>query len=123
MKAKNVVPVLVATGLITFQAFAAEADGKAPSSLRTQAAFTEADALALFDASGKPMQVAELSSAEMKETEGASLFYRSPVLSLPQQWRDIMPPSLLEKLDSPSYGIWGGSRVFGAVLREVDGLQ
>ena len=71
MKAKNVVLVLAATGLISSQAFAAESDVKAPSSPRTQSAFTEADASALFEGSGKPMQVAELSSAEMKGTEGA----------------------------------------------------
>lgn len=35
--------------------------------------FTEADASDLFEQTGKPMEVASLSSKEMKETEGAYL--------------------------------------------------
>lgn len=71
MKAKNVVLVLAATGLISSQALAAEAGVKGVSSTHTQATFTEADASTLFETSGKPMQVASLSSTEMKDTRGA----------------------------------------------------
>ncbi|MDO5056922.1 MAG: hypothetical protein Q4E06_06260 [Lautropia sp.] len=73
MKAKNVVLVLATTGLISSQSLAAEVDVKAPASPQTQAAFTEADASTLFEASGKPMQVAALSSVEMKDTQGAAI--------------------------------------------------
>lgn len=73
MKVKSVVLALATTGLISSHAFAAEVDVKAPASPQTQAAFTEADTSTLFEVSGKPMQVAALSSAEMKETEGAYL--------------------------------------------------
>ncbi|MDO5056921.1 MAG: hypothetical protein Q4E06_06255 [Lautropia sp.] len=82
MKAKNVVLVLATTGLISSQSLAAEVDVKAPASPQTQAAFTEADASTLFEASGKPMQVAALSSVEMKETEGAAFPFELPASAL-----------------------------------------
>ena len=73
MKAKHVVLVLVSTGLISSQALAAEAGIQGASSVQTQEAFTEADAANLFEQSNKPMQVAALSSTEMKKTQGAFL--------------------------------------------------
>lgn len=79
MKAKNVVLVLAATGLISSQAFAADAGVKGMSAGKVET-FTEADASALFEQTGQPMEMVSLSSAEMKETEGAVWPILIPVL-------------------------------------------
>lgn len=73
MKAKNVVLVLAAAGLISTQAYAADAGTRSGIDGQGQAAFTEADTSSMFEQSGKPMQVASLSSQEMKSTEGAAV--------------------------------------------------
>lgn len=73
MKAKHVVLVLASTGLISSQALAAEVGIEDTSSAQSKEVFTEADASNLFEQSNKPMQVASLSSTEMKDTKGAFL--------------------------------------------------
>ena len=72
MKMKKVILALTAAGLVSSQAFAAEAGVQGANGKHQPAVFTEADTSALFDQSdSKPMQVSSLSSVEMKETEGA----------------------------------------------------
>lgn len=78
MKAKHVVLILASTGLISSQALAASAGVEGASAGSAQTTFTEADTSRLFEQAGQPMQVAALSSTEMKETEGALL----PILAV-----------------------------------------
>jgi hypothetical protein len=78
MQLKHAVLALAAAGLLSTQAYASEAQIEALQPAAPVAAFTDADLNALFDHADKPMQLAALSDAEMRETEGA-LFWM-PVL-------------------------------------------
>lgn len=64
---------LSAAGLLSTQAYAAEAGIKAASNPQKLSAFSQDDINGMFETSGKPMKLAALSQKEMKETEGAWL--------------------------------------------------
>jgi hypothetical protein len=72
MQLKHAVVALAAAGVLSTQAYASEAQAEAVlQPAQPVAAFTEADIQALFEDTGKPMQLAALSAQEMRETEGA----------------------------------------------------
>ncbi len=76
MQLKHAVIALAAAGVLSTQAYAAEAQAEAVlQPAQPVAAFTEADMQALFDNAGQPMQLAALSQQEMRETEGAALWF------------------------------------------------
>lgn len=70
MQLKHAILALAAAGMLSGQAYAAEAQVEG---IATQpvAAFAETDLQALFEQDAAPMQLAALSEQEMKETEGA----------------------------------------------------
>jgi hypothetical protein len=70
MQLKHAVLALAVAGMISGQAYAAEAQVEAIAA-QPVAAFAETDLQALFEQDAKPMQLAALSEQEMKETEGA----------------------------------------------------
>lgn len=76
-KLKQTVLVLAAAGMLSVQAHAAESSVNSLPSQQPMAAFSQQDVQGLFDQAEQPMQLAELSSAEMKETEGALLWFAS----------------------------------------------
>lgn len=70
VKLNHAILALASAGLFSTQACAKEADGPL-------AAFTEADMSVLFVESDQPMQMAALSGEEMRETEGAWVWWAS----------------------------------------------
>lgn len=70
---------LSAAGLLSTQAYAAEAGIKAASNPQKLSAFSQDDINGMFETSGKPMKLAALSQKEMKETEGAWLWLAAPI--------------------------------------------
>jgi hypothetical protein len=72
MQLKHTVLALAVAGMISGQAYAAEAQVEAVGA-RPVADFSQTDLQALFEQDAKPMQLAALSEQEMKETEGAWL--------------------------------------------------
>jgi hypothetical protein len=82
MQLKHTFVALAAAGLLSTQAYASEAQIEAAiPSAQPVAAFTDADMQALFgqEDAQKPIQLAALSPQEMKETEGAALWF-APVV-------------------------------------------
>jgi hypothetical protein len=69
-KFKQVALALATAGLLATQAQAGEAQAPALHHAPL-AAFSQQDIGSLFDQAGQPMQLASLSDAEMRETEGA----------------------------------------------------
>ncbi len=67
---KHAALALAATGLLSAQAHAGESRVESLPAV-PMVAFSQSDVNAMFDQSGKPMQLAELSGQEIKETEGA----------------------------------------------------
>lgn len=65
--------VLSAAGMISTQTFAAEAGVKTTPAPQKLSSFSQDDINGMFEMKGKPMQMAELSGQEMKETKGAIL--------------------------------------------------
>jgi len=83
MQLKHTVVALAAAGMLSVQAHAGEMQVEAAiQPAQTVAAFTDADLQALFEASDKPMQLAALSQQEMRETEGAALWFAPVVFHL-----------------------------------------
>lgn len=70
-KFKNAALALAAAGLFTAQAHASEAQATSLQAAPVAAVFSALDIQGMFEQAGKPMEVAALSSVEMKETEGA----------------------------------------------------
>lgn len=75
MKAKNIVLALVATGLISTHAYAAEERIEGAGKMAPQATFSDADLQTMFESSASPMQVAALSQREMQDTAGAAIWF------------------------------------------------
>jgi len=71
MKMKHLGLTLALAGMLSTQAYAGEAQIEALQPAAPVAAFTDADLKALFEHADKPMRLAALSDAEMRETEGA----------------------------------------------------
>ena len=68
---KHMALVLATVGMVSTQAYAGEsAVSTAPLSPQLST-FSQDDINSMFEASGKPMQLAALSKQEMKDTEGA----------------------------------------------------
>lgn len=83
---KKAALALAVAGVLSAQAQAAEAqEDKLPIT-----AFNQADIEAMFERSGEPIQLASLSSKEMKETEGAWLpfafYYYGPAIAGGVSW-------------------------------------
>lgn len=72
---KRMVLVLAAVGMVSTQAYAGETAVKTTPLSPQLSAFSQDDINSMFEASGKPMQLAALSTQEMKETEGAWLHW------------------------------------------------
>ncbi len=76
MQLKHSVLALAAAGMLSAQVYASEMQVEAAlQPAQPVAAFTDADIGALFEASDQPMQLAALSGQEMKETDGAALWF------------------------------------------------
>jgi len=73
MKFKNAALALAVAGLLSAQVHAAETQVKdlQAAPIATLATFDQTDISAMFEQTAQPMQLAALSSVEMKETEGA----------------------------------------------------
>jgi hypothetical protein len=77
MKFKNAALALAVAGLLSAQVHAGEVDGQVQAQdlqaapIATLAAFDQTDINAMFEQVDTPMQLAALTSVEMKETEGA----------------------------------------------------
>ena len=72
---KRMVLVLAAVGMVSTQAYAGEsAVSTAPLSPQLST-FSQDDINSMFEASGKPMQLAVLSTQEMKDTSGAAIWF------------------------------------------------
>lgn len=85
-KSKKVAWALATAGLISAQVYATENQvDKLPP-----AALSQAEIQAMFEQGGKPLQLAALSSAEMKETEGAwfpfAFYYYGPAIAGGVSW-------------------------------------
>ncbi|MBW7902538.1 MAG: hypothetical protein H3C26_13740 [Rhodocyclaceae bacterium] len=105
MSLKHIFFVLAATGsIISTQAYAS--DGKLQASGQLTPSFTQADVYTLFEASDKHMQLATLSTDEMKETEGAWvwLFYLyGPQMTAAAMWGYNAAPRLGSTINSILY--------------------
>lgn len=71
MKLKHAALALAATAMLSAQAQASEAQVQTLQTAQPVVVFTDTDMRAMFEESGKPMQLAALSGQEMKETNGA----------------------------------------------------
>lgn len=68
---KRMALVLATVGMVSTQAYAGESAVKTTPLSPQLSAFSQDDINSMFEVSGKPMQLAALSTQEMKETEGA----------------------------------------------------
>ena len=68
---KRMALVLATVGMVSTQAYAGESAVKMTPLSPQLSAFSQDDINSMFEASGKPMQLAALSTQEMKDTEGA----------------------------------------------------
>ena len=68
---KRMALVLATVGMVSTQAYAGESAVKTTPLSPQLSAFSQDDINSMFEASGKPMQLAALSKQEMKDTEGA----------------------------------------------------
>jgi len=87
MQLKHTVLALAAAGMLTTQAYASEMQVEAAQTyasaalveslqaVQPLAAFSQTDINAMFEQTDKPMQLAVLSPQEMKETEGAVIWF------------------------------------------------
>lgn len=73
MKAKNVVLALAASGLISSQVYAADVGIHQAGVITQQASFSDAEIKNIFESSESGVQMAALSSDEMRETKGAAI--------------------------------------------------
>lgn len=109
MQLKHAVVALAAAGVLSTQAYAAEAQAEAVlQPAKPVAAFTEADMQALFEDTGKPMQLAALSAQEMKETEGAWiwLYMYAPQITAASMWAYNASPRIGSTINSIRYNYW-----------------
>ena len=74
-KFKQAALTLAMVGLLSAQAQASETPVPGLQVAQPMSAFSETDINAMFEQTGKPMQLAALSGQEMKETEGAWVQY------------------------------------------------
>jgi hypothetical protein len=74
MQLKHAILALAAAGMLSGQAYAAETQVAAVGA-QPVADFSQADLQALFEQDAKPMQLAALSEQEMRETEGAVIWF------------------------------------------------
>ncbi|MBS3934904.1 MAG: hypothetical protein KGZ43_01920 [Sulfuritalea sp.] len=72
---KHAALALAMAGLLSAQAQASEAQVQKLQAAQPVAAFSQTDIDALFEQADKPMQLAALSQQEMKETDGAALWF------------------------------------------------
>lgn len=68
---KRMVLVLAAVGMVSTQAYAGETAVKTTPLSPQLSAFSQDDINSMFEVSGKPMQLAVLSTQEMEKTEGS----------------------------------------------------
>ena len=68
---KRMALVLATVGMVSTQVYAGESAVKTTPLSPQLSAFSQDDINSMFEVSGKPMQLAALSTQEMKETEGA----------------------------------------------------
>lgn len=109
MQLKHTILALAAAGMLSAQAYASEAQVQAVTQpAQPVATFTEADIGALFEQADKPMQLAALSEAEMRETEGAWvwLYMYAPQITAASLWAYNAAPRLGYTIDNFRYNYW-----------------
>ncbi|MBA4262619.1 MAG: hypothetical protein C0443_11560 [Comamonadaceae bacterium] len=88
-KFKHAALALAAAGLLSAQAHAGEAQVQDLQAVPV-AAFSQSDIQSMFEQAGQPMEMAALSTAEMKETEGAvwwfAAYYYGPAIAGAGSW-------------------------------------